>query len=102
MRDDLARRNASLLIDAGPEAVKNLLELMRPPMPPATRLGANTWAVFEIGLKQREAGELTQRIPEFINQIAEAIVEPDPSTESRESTGCQSARLRIVRVPRNA
>ena len=56
-------------------------------------------AVLEIGLKQREAGELTQRIPEFINQIAEAIVEPDPSTESRESTGCRVARSRLVRVP---
>lgn len=58
-----------------------------------------TRAVLEIGLKQREASELIQRIPEFINQIAEAIVEPDPSTESRESTGCQVTRSRLVRVP---
>ena len=61
LRDDAAQRTSSLMTGLGGEAVKNLVELMRPPTTANVRLGA-TRAVLEIGMKQRELGELTQRI----------------------------------------
>ena len=61
LRDDLAKRISSLLIGAGGEAVKNLVELMRAPTPPATRLGASR-SVLEIGMKEREITDLHERV----------------------------------------
>jgi hypothetical protein len=61
MRDDSAQRTSSLLTGLGGEAAKNLVELMRPPTAANVRLGASR-TILEIGMKQREFGELTERI----------------------------------------
>ena len=71
MRDDAAQRTSSLLTGLGGEAVKNLVELMRPPTSANVRLGA-TRAILEIGMKQREFGELTERIAALEQQMPPA------------------------------
>ena len=69
LRDDAVQRTSSLMTGLGGEAVKNLLELMRLPTAPNVRLGASR-AILEIGMKQRELGELTQRIAALEQQTA--------------------------------
>ena len=61
LRDESAQRTSSLLTGLGGESVKNIVELMRPPTAATVRLGAAK-AVLEIGMKQREIGELTERV----------------------------------------
>lgn len=60
-RGDMAQRAGGLLTGAAMESIKTLLELRRPPAPPAVRLGAAR-AVLEFGLRVREAAELEARL----------------------------------------
>jgi hypothetical protein len=64
LRADRVQRTAGALTAADTEAVRTLLELQKPPMPPAVRLGAAR-TVREIGVKLREAAELEERIAEL-------------------------------------
>ena len=61
VKTDMVLRTAGMLTAAGGESVKTLLELQKPSVPPATRLGAAR-ATIELGLKVREVNELEQRI----------------------------------------
>ena len=61
LRADMVSRTGGMLTAAGGESVKTLLELQKPSVPPATRLGAAR-ATIELGLKVREVNELEQRI----------------------------------------
>jgi hypothetical protein len=61
LRADMVSRTGGMLTAAGGESVKTLLELQKPSVPPATRLGAAR-ATIELGMKVREANELEQRI----------------------------------------
>jgi hypothetical protein len=64
LRADMVQRTAGALTSAATEAVRTLLDLQKPPMPPAVRLGAAR-AILEIGVKLREAAELEERIAEL-------------------------------------
>ncbi len=55
------QRTAATLTAAGSEAVRTLLELLKSPNPPATRLGAAR-SVLEMGMKAREFAELEERL----------------------------------------
>jgi hypothetical protein len=61
LRADMVSRTGGMLTAAGGESVKTLLELQKPSVPPARRLGAAR-ATIELGLKVREVNELEQRI----------------------------------------
>ncbi len=65
---DILQRTAGALTAAATESVRTLLELQKPGMPPATRLGAAR-AVLEIGLKIREIVELETRIAALEEQL---------------------------------
>jgi hypothetical protein len=71
LRDDAAQRTSSLLTGLGTEAVKNLVELMRPPTAANVRLGASR-TILELSQKQREAGELAERIAALEQQLAQS------------------------------
>ena len=71
VRSDMVHRSSGMLTAAGGESVKTLLELQKPSVPPATRLGAAR-ATIELGMKVREANELEQRIAAL-----EAARDPD-------------------------
>jgi hypothetical protein len=57
----MAQRLAGTLTATGGEAVRTLLELMKPGVSPSTRLGAAR-VVLESGVKLREITELQERI----------------------------------------
>jgi HEAT repeat protein len=61
LRADMFQRTAATLTAAGSEAVRTLLELLKSPNPPATRLGAAR-SVLEMGMKAREFAELEERL----------------------------------------
>jgi hypothetical protein len=61
LRADMVQRSSGALTAAWHEAVRTLLELLRPTMPPAVRLGAAR-SVLEIGMKVRENAELEERL----------------------------------------
>jgi hypothetical protein len=61
LRADMVQRTSGTLTAAATEAVKSLLELLKPATPHATRLGAAR-SVLELGVKLREAAELEARI----------------------------------------
>jgi hypothetical protein len=61
VRADFVQRTAGTMTAAATEAVRTLLELLKPAAPPPVRLGAAK-AVLEIGLKVREAAELEERM----------------------------------------
>jgi hypothetical protein len=61
LRDDMVQRTAGMLTAAAGESVKTLLALQQATIPAAVRLGAAR-AILEIGVKIREATELTERI----------------------------------------
>ena len=69
LRADIVQRTAGALTAASVESVRTLLELQKPPTPPATRLGAAR-AVLEIGLKIREVVELEVRLSELEERVA--------------------------------
>ena len=61
LRTDMVQRTAGALTAAGSEAVRTLLELLKPTNQGATRLGAAR-SVLEIGMKAREFAELEERL----------------------------------------
>jgi len=71
MRGDMVERSTAMLTAAGMESVKTLLALQHPTIPPAVRLGAAR-AALEIGMRQREASELTARIAALEVQVNRA------------------------------
>src|SRR5262245_41336494 len=50
LRDDMVQRASGAMTAGSHEAVRTLLELLKPSMPPAVRLGAAR-SVLEIGMK---------------------------------------------------
>lgn len=64
IRSDIVQRTAGALTAAATESVRTLLELQKPPNPPATRLGAAR-SVLEIGLKIREVVELETQMADL-------------------------------------
>ena len=61
LRADMVQRTAGALTAAATEAVRALLDLLKPSTPHASRLGAAR-SVLEIGVKLREAAELEERL----------------------------------------
>jgi hypothetical protein len=70
VRSDMVQRTAGALTAAATEAVRTLLELQKPAVPAAVRLGAAR-AVLEIGVKLREVAELEERLTVLEQQFAE-------------------------------
>jgi hypothetical protein len=68
VRADVLARAAGALTAAATEAVRTLLDLQKPSVPPATRLGAAR-AVLELGLRVREAVDLEARIAALEAQV---------------------------------
>jgi hypothetical protein len=60
-RADMAQRTAGALTAATLEAVRTLMELLKPPNPPAVRLGASR-TILEMSLKLREATDWEERL----------------------------------------
>ena len=69
LRADMVQRASGALTAAGTESVRTLLDLQRPSVPPATRLGAAK-ATLELGMKVRETAELEQRLAALEEQVA--------------------------------
>ena len=69
MRADMVQRTAGALTAAATEAVRTLLDLLKPPAPPAARLGAAR-SVLEIGVKLREVAEFEVRLAALEEQLA--------------------------------
>jgi len=69
LRADIVQRTAGALTVASIESVRTLLELQKPPTPPATRLGAAR-AVLEIELKIREVVELEVRLSDLKERLS--------------------------------
>jgi hypothetical protein len=61
VRADFVQRTADTMTAAATEAVRTLLELLKPAAPPPVRLGAAK-AVLEIGVKLREIAEVEERL----------------------------------------
>jgi hypothetical protein len=78
-RAEMVERAAGNLTAATTESVRTLLELQKPTIPPATRLGAAR-AVIELGTRLRESADLEQRVLD-IEQRLEAT---DSSSKSPE------------------
>ncbi len=70
LRADMVQRTAGVMIAAATEAVKTLLSLMKPEIPPAVRLGASR-AVIELGLKVKEVSDLEARLVALEEQLGE-------------------------------
>jgi hypothetical protein len=70
-RGGMTCRVAGVLTAAGLEAVKTLLDLQKPGIAPATRLGAAR-AVLEVGMKLREVIDLAVQLIELDAKLGEA------------------------------
>jgi hypothetical protein len=68
VRSDMVQRTAGALTAAATEAVRTLLDLQKPAVPAAVRLGAAR-AVLEIGVKLREVAELEERLTALEQQV---------------------------------
>ena len=71
LRADMVQRTAGSLTAASSESVRTLLELQKPSVPPAVRLGAAR-SVLEIGIKLREAADLEDRLSALEQQLGVA------------------------------
>jgi hypothetical protein len=69
LRSEMIQRAAAMLTAAAMESVKTLLELQKPSVTAAVRLGAAR-AVLEMGVKLREVADLEQRIAALEQQLA--------------------------------
>jgi transposase-like protein len=69
LRSDMVQRTAGTLTAASSEAVRTLVELLKPAVAPNTRLGAAR-AVLESGVKLREIAELEERMAALEEQLA--------------------------------
>jgi hypothetical protein len=70
MRGDMISRTAGTLTAAAGEAVRALMDLLKPTTPAAARLGAAR-AVLEIGMKLREVAELEARLTVLEQHLGE-------------------------------
>ena len=70
LRADMVQRTAAALTAAASEAVRTLLDLLKPTVPYAARLGAAR-SVLELGVKLREAAELEERLAALEERLAE-------------------------------
>jgi hypothetical protein len=68
LRLDMAQRGAAMLTAAAMEAVKTLVDLLQSSKPAAARLGAAR-AILELGVRHREAAELSERIAALEDQL---------------------------------
>jgi hypothetical protein len=68
LRSDMVQRTAGTLTAASAEAVRTLVELLKPAVAPNTRLGAAK-AVLESGVKLRELAELEERLAALEEQV---------------------------------
>jgi hypothetical protein len=66
---DMVKRAAATLTAANTEAIKTLLSLVQPTVPPATRLGAAR-SILEYGLKMRETADLEERLKAIEERMA--------------------------------
>ncbi len=66
---EMVKRLSRTLIAAGTEAMKTLLMLLQPTVPPAVRLGASR-TVLEIGIKMREVADLEERMQALEAQMS--------------------------------
>jgi hypothetical protein len=69
MRSDMVQRTAGALTAAATEAVRTLLDLLKPNVSHAARLGAAR-SVLEIGVKMREMAELEGRLTALEGRLA--------------------------------
>jgi hypothetical protein len=67
-RADMAQRGAGMLTAAAMEAVKTLVDLLQSSKPAPVRLGAAR-AILELGVRHREAAELSERIATLEDQL---------------------------------
>jgi hypothetical protein len=67
---DIVQRTANALTAAATEAVRALLDLLKPSVAPSIRLNAAR-AVLELGPKSRESADLLQRVTELEERLAE-------------------------------
>jgi hypothetical protein len=72
VRADMVQRVAGMLTGAAGEAVKTLVALLNPSVPPVVRLGAAR-AILELGVKLRESAELEQRITVLEEQLRDTV-----------------------------
>jgi hypothetical protein len=70
MRGDMISRTSGTLTAAAGEAVRALMDLLKPTTPAAARLGAAR-AVLEIGMKLREVAELEARLTVLEQHLGE-------------------------------
>jgi transposase-like protein len=68
LRGDMVQRTAGTLTAASSEAVRTLLELLKPAVAANTRLGAAR-AVLESGVKLRELAEFEERLAALEEQM---------------------------------
>jgi hypothetical protein len=61
LRHEMVERNANTAAALGPEAFRNLLELMSAPQPPMVRLRACD-TILRMGINLREHDDLTKRV----------------------------------------
>jgi hypothetical protein len=80
MRFDMVQRTSGTLTASGSEAVKTLLALMQPTVPPNVRLGASR-AILELGIKVREISDLDRRLADVESQFGN-LGQSDPTAES--------------------
>jgi AcrR family transcriptional regulator len=66
---DIVQRTANALTAAATEAVRALLDLLKPSVAPSIRLNAAR-AVLELGPKSRESSDLLQRVMELEERLA--------------------------------
>jgi hypothetical protein len=72
VRADMVQRAAGALSAAATKAVRTLVALQEPSVPPPVRLGAAR-AVLEIGARLREATELEERLAALEAQLGSAV-----------------------------
>ncbi len=70
-RGDMVQRNSGTLTAAGTEAVKTLLDLVKPVNAGAVRLGAAR-TILEIGVKFREVADFEERLATLEQQALES------------------------------
>ena len=68
IKADMIQRASSALVAANMEAVKALLDLVKPNVPPSTRHSAAR-SIIELGVKLREVADLEQRILALEEQL---------------------------------
>ncbi|VTS04910.1 hypothetical protein [Tuwongella immobilis] len=82
IRQEIVERTTGMLTAAASEAVKTLVDLLKEPIAPASRLGAAR-TILEMGVKLRELADLGERVRSMEEQMATMQgTNPPPSTEA--------------------